>query len=158
MKSAEINPFQVANWFIANTDYESGDVMTHLKLQKLLYYSHAWYLALYDEPLFSEQFEAWSHGPVLRSVYNEFKAFGFDPLTVDEEVPPIKNETLLFHLSEILRYYGGYSAKALEKMTHEENPWRKTRGNLPLEARCEKEIDNDLIKEYFDNFDSHNAK
>ena len=39
----------------------SIESMTHKKLQKLCYYAKAWYLALYDENLVTEEFEAWVH-------------------------------------------------------------------------------------------------
>lgn len=54
-----------------------------MKLQKLLYFSYRQYLRNTNGlPLFSEQFEAWPYGPVLRSVYDEFKSFHGDPITM----------------------------------------------------------------------------
>ncbi|MDR1041744.1 MAG: DUF4065 domain-containing protein [Deltaproteobacteria bacterium] len=58
----------VANWFIERNRKESGD-LTHLKLQKLLYFAQGWHLAYYDVPLFEDPIEAWKYGPVVRSVY-----------------------------------------------------------------------------------------
>jgi uncharacterized phage-associated protein len=40
-----------------------------MKLQKLLFYAHAWYLAYNDRPLFAEDVEAWPWGPVVRPIY-----------------------------------------------------------------------------------------
>lgn len=40
------------------------------KLQKLTYLSQGWSLALTDEPIFSEDFEAWKHGPINRELFN----------------------------------------------------------------------------------------
>ena len=71
----------IANWFINQFDKESGDVVTHLKIQKLLYYSEAWSQLLLSRDIFQEDIEAWAHGPVVRSVYNEFSGNGWDPLT-----------------------------------------------------------------------------
>lgn len=45
--------------------------MTNKKLQKLCFYAKAWYLALYDENLISEPFEAWVHGAVQPSLYQK---------------------------------------------------------------------------------------
>ncbi len=43
--------------------HEHGDCITNLKLQKLVYYIQAWYLALNkNTPLFNEDFQAWVHG------------------------------------------------------------------------------------------------
>ena len=51
--------------------------MTHKKLQKLCYYAKAWYLALYDENIVSEPFEAWVHGAVQPELYQKYKSYGF---------------------------------------------------------------------------------
>ncbi len=54
-----------AKYFLAQTSEDAGDLISNLKLQKLLYYAQGFHLALYDEPLFPEAIEAWTHGPVL---------------------------------------------------------------------------------------------
>ena len=43
--------FDIANYFIALAN-ETGSYLSNLKLQKLVYYAQAWYLALYDKPPF----------------------------------------------------------------------------------------------------------
>lgn len=54
-----------------------------MKLQKLLYFSYRQYLQDTNGlPMFSEQFEAWPYGPVLPSVYDEFKSFHGNPITM----------------------------------------------------------------------------
>lgn len=54
-----------------------------LKMQKLVYISHGWHLALSDgKPLVSDEYvEAWPYGPVFPSVYHEFKHYGASPHT-----------------------------------------------------------------------------
>ncbi len=52
-----------------------------MKLQKLLFYSHAWHLAIYNKPLFDPAFEAWSWGPVVKDVYFQTRKFGTQPVT-----------------------------------------------------------------------------
>src|SRR5258708_4115865 len=70
----------VANWFLAAMDRGAGDSITHLKLQKLVYYAQAWSLALRNKPLFDEDFVAWTHGPVVKSVWRRFKGYGLDAI------------------------------------------------------------------------------
>lgn len=53
-------------------------------------------------------------------------------------------------LQEVLRVYGKYDAKYLENLTHQEKPWIETRGNLPVEARCDNAINLKLIKNFYD--------
>ena len=60
---AEVSARQVAQ-FMISFSHEHGDPISNLKLQKLLYYAQAWFLALQDKPLFDERIEAWAHGPV----------------------------------------------------------------------------------------------
>jgi len=69
---------------------DHGDNLTNLKLQKLLYYSQAWYLALNDETLFSDDIEAWVHGPVVSSVYQEYKKYRYHDIDCDN-IKKVKN-------------------------------------------------------------------
>ena len=47
--------------------------MSHLKLQKLLFYCDAYHLAYFNEELITDNFEAWVHGPVSKKVFDSFK-------------------------------------------------------------------------------------
>lgn len=55
--------------------------ITPMKLQKLMYFVCRDYTKRFCASPISEQFEVWRHGPVLPSVYSEFKAFGANPIT-----------------------------------------------------------------------------
>lgn len=50
-----------------------GELMTNLKLQKMLYYQQGFHLAYFGTPLFDDEIEAWMYGPVVPSVYNHYK-------------------------------------------------------------------------------------
>jgi uncharacterized phage-associated protein len=52
-----------------------------MKLQKLLFYAHAWHLAIKGAALFEEDVEAWPWGPVVRSVYDQTRRCGRAPVT-----------------------------------------------------------------------------
>ena len=72
---------EIAKWFIARNkaDYEMGytdELITNLKLQKLLYYAQGCVMALTDEPLFDEDIQAWEHGPVVPEIYHKYKSYG----------------------------------------------------------------------------------
>ncbi len=140
----------VANWFLCNIDRESGESMTHLKLQKLLYYAQAWYMVLSQlgEPLFDDEIQAWTHGPVVSNVYKVFAPYGFDSIPAPQDCESLDAETEHI-LNEVLRVYGKFDAKYLELLTHQEEPWMKTRGSIPIEARCDKPITLGLIKQYY---------
>jgi uncharacterized phage-associated protein len=139
----------IAKWFVNAADRQSGDAVTHLKVQKLVYYAQGWSLAIFGEPLFNEDLQAWSHGPVARSIWNEFKDSSWNALpelkTTRKIVAP--HSSLL---ESVQQQYGIYSAKRLESMTHKEPPWREARGNLPPEARCENTIPKKAMKNFFE--------
>lgn len=124
----------VGDWFLRNP--VPGEPITHLKLQKLVYYAQAWSLALLDAPLFAEDFEAWAHGPVARSIYRAVAGSGWSPLPAfAEREPAAFSEDQLALLSEVAETYGAYTAKGLEAMTHSEAPWVDARQGISPEAR-----------------------
>ena len=63
------SPLDMAKWFINRVDRESGESITNLKLQKLLYFAQSYYLANYNKQFFNEEMQAWAHGPVVRECY-----------------------------------------------------------------------------------------
>jgi uncharacterized phage-associated protein len=118
---------QVANYFLAlfNND-EAGELISNLKLQKLVYYAQALYLAKHNEPLFENEIEAWAYGYVIPELYQEFKQYGSNaippPADFDYSVyPDVVRETL----DEVYLNYGQYSAWRLSQITHEESLWHE---------------------------------
>ncbi len=147
-QSTTYKALDVSNWFINQFDKESGDVLTQLKLQKLLYYSECWCLTLLEHELFSENIEAWSHGPVVREVFSEFKSSNWEPLYISGELVDFDKDVEDV-LEQVLETYGDVSAKTLEQMTHQDQPWKDARGSLSLEARCSNIISKEKIREHF---------
>jgi uncharacterized phage-associated protein len=141
-------PGQIADWFLGAFDRSAGDVITPLKLQKLVYYAQAWSLALRGRPLFDEDFQAWMHGPVLCSLRKRFVGRGWEALGRPEEMPALDEETESL-LRDVLSTYGEHSARALEALTHNEEPWIRARGSLPPEARCREIIPKDHMRSYY---------
>lgn len=138
----------IANWFIEQFDKNAGDVITHLKLQKLLYFAEAWTQLLLDRELFDENIEAWAHGPVVREVFNEFQGAGWQPLTASSDIIDFDKDVTGV-LEQVLDAYGNVSAKTLEYMTHSDRPWIEARGALAPEARCSNIISKESIKDFF---------
>lgn len=141
-------PLQIANWFLANFGRDAGDLITHLKLQKLVYYAQAWSLAARGKPLFDEDMQAWAHGPVVPSLFRAFRDYGMDPIPAPASVPRLDAETVEL-LGEVLEVYGEHSARKLEQLTHRERPWRDARGDLPPEARSDAVITKAAMQSYY---------
>ena len=128
---------------------EHGDVMTPLKLQKMVFYADAWYMALNDgEELVADQFEAWVHGPVARSLFIRFADYKWRPITEEISCPDLP-EDVVQHLDEIYQVFGGYTAYELEQMTHQEKPWLVARGGIPSDAPCQNVIDKGVSAEFY---------
>lgn len=134
--------------FIVWDSHEAGSYLSLAKLQKLLYFAQARHLALYCRPLFLGRFEAWSHGPVLRSVYNRFEKYGWR--NIDEQVyrPILDAETERF-LKNLLDELGALDARALEAMTRRDDAWIAARQGAPdcVDGRWEGLISECLMRE-----------
>lgn len=142
-----ISPEHTANFLLAECR-EQGEVLTNLKLQKLLFYSQAWFLALENRPLFAEDFQAWVHGPVLPSQYHRFKEFTWRPLTIDVATPKV-DDSVGSHLMSIIEEFGTETAVALERMTHLEKPWLAARGDLGPSAISDAKISKVAMMDYY---------
>ena len=127
---------------------ERGEILTPLKLQKMMFYADAWHLALYDREITGECFKAWVHGPVLTSQYARFKDYRWMPITSDIKKPET-SENLARHLNDIVDIFGSETAVALERMTHQETPWLEARGDLPDDEPCDNYISKATTAEYY---------
>lgn len=122
--------------------------MTHKKLQKLCYYAKAWYLAMYDTNLISEEFQAWVHGAVQPTLYQKYRGYGFSYIPMVMDTTSIPEEFLSF-ANEIYRAYGDLSGDELEKLNHTEAPWLSARGSLKPWQSSTNIISEDSMKEYY---------
>lgn len=122
-KARDVASF-IIGFYAENPD---NNDLTHMKLQKLLYYCQGFYLAINGDHLFSDEIEAWQHGPVVRSVYEEIIASvggGRQILTsYPGQVSPLTPEEEEIVL-EVLHVYGQFSASRLRDLSHAEDPWK----------------------------------
>ncbi|MCH8046000.1 MAG: DUF4065 domain-containing protein [Planctomycetes bacterium] len=125
-----------------------GDVISNLRLQKLLYYAQAWHLALHGKELFPDRFEAWIHGPAQPEVYARFAPFTHRPIDQENRnwaVPkPIKQ-----HIVDLMEAYGRFSSFDLERLACDEEPWREARKGLPADEPSTRAIDTATMKRFY---------
>lgn len=140
--------FNVANYFIRLAN-ETGSFISNLKLQKLVYYSQAWHLAIYETPLFPEDFQAWIHGPVIPVLYQKYKPFGWQPILQDANPELELPDEVREFLDELAEEYFACDAYELEQMTHDEAPWKWARGDIASDAPSNEIIKKDWMKEYY---------
>ncbi len=161
------NAKQIALWFlyknnaeikehiVEDEEYEVYEGISHLKLQKLLYYAQGVYLSLNKgNKLFNEKIIAWEHGPVVKevySIYKDNKRNSIDFVSSEENDKVISkiesNTDVSYILNLVYDNFAIYTAWQLREMTHEDGgPWDVTVKKTGYNS----EIDTALIKEYFD--------
>ena len=145
-----ISVFDAAKYFLSKETDIFSEPMTHLKLQKLVYYAQCYHIAEYGESLFDEQFEAWAHGPVSPVLYQEFRGYGYNPIP---KMPMINlpnfPDFIVVTLERVWREFGNLTAKQLEYMTHQELPWVEARGSTPYGDPCTAVISETTMKIYY---------
>lgn len=134
----------VSKWFINELHPEP------LKLQKLLYFAQGFSFAFNDAALFEDDIEVWVHGPVVRSVYQEYKDYGFNPIDINYELPEL-DENVLMILNYVKDNFSKFDSKFLEEMTHHQEPWMVSREGLDPDERSDKMISKQAIANYFIN-------
>ena len=142
---ARYNASDVANYLLYLFQYDE-DGLSNLKINKLLYYAQGFSFQRLGKPLFKETIQAWEHGPVVPSVYRQFKDYEaqripYDADTILPSLSPEEEQLLI----DLVREYGCFTGAKLRNMTHRVNtPWQKVytgerNVDIPLES----------IQEYF---------
>ena len=161
----------VANYFL-ELSRRDGKSLDQMKVQKLVFLAHGWYLALTGKPLITERIEAWRFGPVVRSLYAAFREAGSGPITRPacqfqlvegrlvstpiqlEDLDNIFNRQAKQVLDEIWRVYGGFSGPQLSNLAHMPGtPWANTWATTPEKTGLV--IDDSVIRNYFQGLPSH---
>jgi len=157
----------IANEFI-KIARENHKRLSPLKLQKLVYFAHGWYLALTGKPLINEPVEAWKFGPVIPSLYHALKKYAYQSvnecmtdddfwepstggvcheLSVDDGPDQQENELAKRIVRRVWDVYGGFSATQLSNLTHDDGtPWSMTPDK---DKRRNAIIDPEIIRGYF---------
>lgn len=157
----------VANAFLDIQDSDTGVFprIDPMKLQKLVFYAHAWWLAFKDDALFDEDVCAWPWGPVVPAVYSEFRSFGANPIVGARAhqivrigpgpmafryaVPEHPNDEIMAFLRGVWESHKQYNGIQLSNATHSAGePWtivKEQYGDLSPKPV----IPNDLIREVF---------
>lgn len=146
----KIKIVDIAIFFLKVVDRESGSTITPLKLQKLLYYAQGYYLAINNRELFSEDFQAWAHGPANVEIYNKYKIFGSSSIPdTTEEISSLLTENIINFLYDVWNTFGIYDGKYLETLTHQEDPWINARKGYAPGEKCNVVITKESMKIFF---------
>lgn len=143
--------YEVAKYLLQLAACEDEpEPLTHLRLQKLLYYTQGWSLGLFGTTLFRERIEAWAHGPVVRDVYPRFANFGNQPIPPEGIAAAAGlSEDEQEIIGSVWEAYKGFSATSLRDKTHDEPPWKDARKGFSPAEKCENEITPESMHKFF---------
>ncbi|PJC28381.1 hypothetical protein CO054_00520 [Candidatus Shapirobacteria bacterium CG_4_9_14_0_2_um_filter_39_11] len=155
-KLLNISASDVAKYYLYRSTRD-GELISPLKMQKLIYYAYVWTLLKNHQKLFGEKIEAWSLGPVVPSLYRELKRYGSAPIDedfigsgkeikeIESKFPPNVRKTI----DEVYEEYMTKTAFELVQLVHEEKPWVNARKGLSPGKPSGKPIkDDDIIRAY----------
>ena len=142
-----VSPEAIANEFIDLSKEERGHSLSNLKLQKLVYIAHGFYLGFFEEPLSNAGAQAWKYGPVFPSLYQNLKKYGAgrvtDHISTYDKVE--KNSPEADFIKDIWESYGNLSPVALVARTHKPGtPWDEV-----WKQKSGATIPDDLIMQHF---------
>lgn len=130
--SKMITALNVANNILLRGFNDNIDI-TPMKLQKLIYFVYKEYLKVTKKPLFNERFEVWKYGPVVRTVYDEFKTYranrvsdyyreGDHTITIGDEENSKEFKKVL---DKVWERYKNQNGLVLSQITHKQgSAWR----------------------------------
>lgn len=131
--------------YLLDLSKETGEPLTNIKLQKLVYYSYVWFLVRFGGKLFEEPIVAWKYGPVVVSLYKEYSEFGAD---IIKKAPSGDSNNITVEaksiIDDVFTIYGKLGGLELANLTHSERPWQET-----FEEGKEKQISDELIMEFY---------
>jgi uncharacterized phage-associated protein len=134
-----------------------GVRISPMKLQKLVFFLHADFLVKHGRALIKQEFEAWDHGPVIPSLYSEFKPFqdraitarakAFDALRAVTVTASYRlSASDLQCVRELYDFYKKLSAFELSRRSHDfEGVWRQARSLFANGLNMNRRISNDMI-------------
>ena len=139
------NPRAAANEFIKR-GIKDGSPLTHIEVQKLLYFASGWMLGIHGRPLHDGHWEAWQYGPVVRDVYFSLNHYRGAPITAEIPTPSEQFREEETSIIDAVYDYRRLGPSTLIGLSHARGgPW----DSVWHGGTGSSEIDNDLIERYF---------
>lgn len=136
--------FDIVKYIVWHEAKEDRPV-THLRLQKLLYFVQAVFLTVWGEPCFNATMEAWEYGPVIPEVYSEYKIFGSSCIPAPRGFSDrFLTDQARSQINQMLDICSKYTTHELVELTHEQDPWKNA-----YKKSFNHEITNQAITSYF---------
>lgn len=140
-----LNAEETAKWFIYhNPELASGYIDANTKVNKLLYFANLMYRCVHNENLINEDFIAFPNGPVVFSVYRDYRYNGLNRILSNVSIP---DERQLKVLNIVNFVYGNTSTKELVEESHTHSLWKRVEKYIPNNPRIDfGDIEEDLIE------------
>lgn len=146
MEFEKVDVLDISKWFMnRHEDIASGSFNGNVKLQKLLYYTQVMSIAVTGEGIFTNNIEAWKHGPVIAEAFR-FYSHDFDKIKNRKININKADEKLLKVINSL---FGFKTAKELENISHKEKPWLELKDEV--DKRSNPIITKEKIKNYYKN-------
>lgn len=141
---------------------EIGKKISHLQLQKILYFLEGKYL-IQNKSLFKEEIAKWKLGPVVETVYHEYKTFGSGNINYVPKRLEIKLDGSLIYsdfnkdaikpedkskIELIVKKYIDIDPFKLVEESHQHDPWKKDRLKI-ITGQQGLKYDKDELKHFF---------
>ena len=152
---------RVANLLLDLADAR-GLRLSHIALQKLLFFAHAQHLHRVGRPLVRGEFEAWKFGPVHPAAYAAFKSVGAQPIgatratirnlaaRTEAVASPPRDADAFRAVEHILETIGHLSPGRLIEKSHAPNgPWATVVDKARTSGSPGLKIPDNLISERF---------
>lgn len=130
-----IDVFELAKYIL-----EKNKNIDEMKLHKLLYLIQREYIAMTNNFLFSENFEAWKYGPVIKKVRNRFKNLKNNKKNVNI------SSDIKYIIDNVLNKYMNFSSFELSILSHDEISWKIARKNCNFNDKSSYKMDIEDIK------------
>ncbi len=99
-----------------------GQSLDEMKLHKLLYFAQRESFVMFDQPMFTSQFEAWKYGPVMPCLRGRLWDTDEDILTAYPEIM-----YFLPAFDKVFELYAGKNSWTLSSVSHGESCWQKAK-------------------------------
>ena len=149
------SPKQIADYFLSKHSVDGN--ITPMKLIKLVYIAHGWHLGITDTALIDENPEAWKYGPVIPSLYHQYKNYGDSVINVNIPNYNLGDENIEKFLERVWEVYGGYDGVQLSAKTHQsDSPWSRVWNTIKNNDYFSLQIPEIFIKEHYKNLINRN--
>lgn len=103
--------------YVINYLEDSGRHISNLKLQKILYYIQAAFFSDTGLPCYEDDIVRWRHGPVVKSVYDEFRCYTDENIPKQSEIQGNDENGLINWCNEICLFYEENSRHSYSDIT-----------------------------------------